>query len=184
MKKLLISIILFFSLCFNVNAQEFETINDIQIHMRTQFVYALDRVFDEYFEYNQLPFVLEFTRMGDCDDFALYSYYYLQHLKIESKMYVLYLKVNDEIVGHAVTVFLTDNGTYSVFSNQHIFPTHETNALNAIKNLYPTWQFVGEWNPQKFGYLTYDEFMNAVKGLAFKDLKAVVYYLRWGSLGK
>lgn len=184
MKKFLLSLIFSLLICNNGFAFEFKTPKDIQIYMRTQFVYANDRVFGEYFEYNQLPFILDFTRLGDCDDFALYSYYNLQKLNIESTMYVLYLKSNEQVLGHAITVFKNNYDTYSVFTNNIILPTNQTDPIEAIKDVYPTWLFIGEWHPKKFGYLTHAEFIDAVQAKVFRNLESIINYFRWESFDK
>jgi hypothetical protein len=131
--------------------------NSLQIHMRKNLYYGEDRVIPGYFEYFQLPPILEFSRIGDCDDFSTYTWYYLSLMNYHTKRYILFLEYGEETVGHAVTLFLDNDKTYSVFSNQQIFKTQQTNPIDAIKDVYPTWKIIFTWNATKYGYLTVSE---------------------------
>lgn len=181
MKKLIITISLLFCLAVSSHAnnlpENVKDANTLQIHMRKNFYYAHDRVPSKYDEYFQLPAVLEFTRIGDCDDFAIYSTYYLYQMNYKVFPYVILLEVNGEIVGHAITVFYDKaDKTYSIFSNQYIFKTLETNPIEAIKDVYENWVIIYEWKFSKVGYLTFDEVYADCEPVDFVDLQTMMAY--------
>ena len=162
MKKLFLIIGTFIIFClFNIGQAQSKLLknaNDLQIYMRRNFSYKKDTVVKNYFEYFQIPSVLEFSRAGDCDDFALYSYYYLDQMNYDAKMFFVYsVSYNGKSYGHAITVFLDDDNTYSIFSNAFIIKTDKTNALEAIKDVNETWVEIYIWRPTKFGLVTKEE---------------------------
>jgi len=182
MKKIILILLLSLILVSPVIANDLPdgvyNATSLQIHMRQNFYYGYDRVLPDYFEYFQSPSILEFSKIGDCDDFATYSWYYLKVMHYDVQRYTLILKDGEEIVGHAVTVFydIIENG-YSVFSNQYLFKTLKDNPVDAIKDIYPTWQIIFKWTPSKLGYLTATEVYNDFEPVAFVDLKtAILYY--------
>ena len=168
------------------DAKDFKTATDIQIYMRENFIYGQDVQIENYFEYFQLPSILEFSKLGDCDDFATYSYSYLQKLNIISQRYILYILVDNKPMGHAITVFLDTDNTYSIFTNQYILKTHETTPLDAIKNntsddngglvTYKKWLIICEWHPRKYGRVTFEDFK---KDIVFKDAITIKQYIAW-----
>ena len=181
MKKIILALLLVLILVSPTFAIELPenvyNTTSLQIHMRQNFYYGMDRVIPNYFEYFQFPQILEFTRIGDCDDFAMYSWYYLKIMGYDAEKYVLFLKDEEEIVGHAVTVFYDSNdSTYTLFSNQYLFKTLKTTPLEAIKDIYSTWQIIFKWSPTKIGYLTVEEVFNDCEPLDFIDLKTEVDY--------
>jgi len=180
MKKIILVLILVLTLsasafAFDLPENVYDA-NSLQIHMRQNFYYGHDRVIPEYFEYFQYPVVLEFTRIGDCDDFSLYSWYYLKLMGYNTQKFLIILKDGDEIVGHAITVFLDNDNTFSVFSNQYIFKTLKINPIEAIIDIYPTWQIIYLWNPIKIGYLTVDDVYNDAEPIIFIDKKTMLKY--------
>lgn len=180
MKKIILALILILTLSVSVFAQELpENVydaNSLQIHMRQNFYYGHDRIIPNYFEYFQAPQILEFTRVGDCDDFSIYSWYYLNLMGYNPQKFLLILKDDEEIVGHAITVFLDEDDTFSIFSNQYLFKTLKTNPIEAIKDVYSTWQIIYLWNPTKIGYLTVDDVYNDAKPIEFIDIETMLKY--------
>lgn len=180
MKKIILLLILILTLSISAIAQELPKnvcdASSLQIYMRQNFYYGADRVIPNYFEYFQAPAVLEFTRIGDCDDFSFYSWYYLRIMKYNPQKYLVILKDGEEIVGHAITVFKDVDKTYSVFSNQFLFKTLQLTELDAIKDIYPTWQIIFLWNPTKIGYLTVDEVYQNAQPILFIDLDTKIKY--------
>jgi len=180
MKKIGLIILFLFMLVFNSFANDLpEGVIDaktLQIHMRQIFYYGHDRVLPDFFEYFQKPEILEFTRVGDCDDFSIYSDYYLNILKYRSQKYILILEEDGEKQGHAVTVFLDNDGTYSVFSNQYVFKTSKFYPVDAIKDVYSSWFVICKWNPTKFGYLTHEEVWKDTTLVEYKNLQAYYYF--------
>lgn len=181
MKKLILMFMLLFILISPAIANDLPegvyNATSLQIYMRQNFYYKCDRVLPDFFEYFQTPSVLEFSRIGDCDDFAIYSWYYLKAMHYNAQRYILLLKDGEEYVGHAVTVYYDaiENG-YSVFSNQYLFKTLKDNSVDAIKDIYPTWQIIFKWTPSKLGYLTANEVYNDCKPVAFVGLKTALKY--------
>ena len=180
MKKLFIILALLFVLipsafAIDLPPQVYDA-SSLQIYMRKNFYYGEDRVIPGYFEYFQLPPVLEFTRIGDCDDFATYSWYHLAKMGYVAQTYALILEYDNETVGHAITVFLDKDGTYSVFSNQLMFKTLETNPLDAIKDIYPSWTIIFEWNATRYGYLTVEEVYTDFVPVDFVNIKTGISY--------
>lgn len=164
---------------YNSYAQPaFKNANDIQIHMRQNFIYQVDRIPYGYFEYFQIPAMLEFSRMGDCDDLSLYSYYYLEQLGYEATQFLLWINNEEEIVGHAITVFLDDDETYSIFSNRIILKTKETNAILAIVDVYPDWLVICLWTPKHFGLVRLEQFKEDVKLVVAKNVSSYISYLK------
>jgi len=181
MKKLIIIVSLLFCLVVPADAYDLpenvKDANTLHIHMRQNFYYAHDRVIPQYDEYFQAPVILEFTRVGDCDDFAIYSSYYLLKMGYQVQPYVLILQDGNEFVGHAITVFYEEsNNTYSVFSNQYLFKTLKTDPIEAIKDIYPTWTIIYQWNFSKIGYLTFKEVYADCDPVAFVDLETKIRY--------
>lgn len=154
-----------------VNAIELNSAKDIHIYLRENFTYTNDVVTKGHDEYVQRPEILEFSKAGDCDDFAIYTWAKLTKSHYYAQPYCLYLEYNKEIVGHAITVFLDDDGTYSVFSNQLLLTTNKTNPIDAIKNIYPTWKIIFLWNPTHFGQVTRADFNKDLSIQAQCDLK-------------
>ena len=167
MKKLLILGLIVLLNIFSTNiatAEEFKTPSDLQIHMRKNFTYHEDVIVRDYFDYFQLPQILEFTKVGDCDDFALYSWYYLTEMGYQAIPFVFWgTSYEGEKYGHAITVFLDDDGTYSIFSNTLLFKTKQTNPLDAILDVFKTWDVIAIWTPTKFGLVHYEEFEKDIK---------------------
>lgn len=165
----------------NSNAEpKFNSSKDISIYMRNNFTYTLDKVVKSYFDYFQTPAVLEFSKMGDCDDFATYSWYYLSKLNIPAQRYVFWgIDSNTkEEYGHAITVFLEKDKTYSIFSNQYIIFTKKTDPIEAIKDVYTSWTIICEWNPTKYGLVTYQEFLLGAELVGAKNSKMYVKWLK------
>lgn len=182
MKKTILTLILIVSLSISSFASNLpENVydaNSLQIHMRQKFYYGYDRIIPNYFEYFQAPAILEFTRVGDCDDFSLYSWYYLKIMGYNTQKFLLILKDENKLVGHAITVFLDNDNTFSVFSNQLIFKTLQQDPIEAIKDIYSTWQIIFLWNPTKIGYLTSKEVYNDAKPIIFINIETMFkYYL-------
>jgi len=182
MKKIILALILVLSLSVLTFANELpENIfdaNSLQIHMRKNFYYGNDRLIPNYFEYVQLPNILEFTKVGDCDDFAVYSFYYLSIMNYEAQPYILFIKDNDKIEGHAITVFLDSDNTYSIFSNRLILKTLKTDPIDAIKDVYKDWQAILKWYPSKFGYLTEKDIYDNCIPVEFININTtMLYYL-------
>jgi len=180
MKKIILTIILVLSLSVSSFALDLPegvyNATSLQIHMRKNFHYGNDRVIPNYFEYFQAPQILEFTRVGDCDDFSLYSWYYLSQMGYNPMKFILILKDDEELVGHAITVFFDTDNTFSVFSNQYIFKTLQDKPLNAIKDIYPTWQIIFIWTPTKIGYLTSEEVYKDTIPVDFVNVQTMMLY--------
>jgi len=184
MKKYIQQIVLICTiLCmisYNAEAlSKFSNSNELQIYMRQNFRYTLDNVVEPYFDYFESPEILEFSRMGDCDDFATYSWYHLNEMDIKAQRYVLWGKTYEgEDYGHAITVFLDkDDNTYSIFTNQYVLKTSEKNPIDAIKDIYVNWEIICMWNPTKYGLITYEEFKKTVTLCAIKDTKSKLKFI-------
>ena len=160
MKKLIIVICLILQafIMININTSVIDSPESLHLYMRNNFYYKEDYTPDDYWEYFQLPHILEFSRVGDCDDFAIYTYYHLHKLNYEANLYVLIVEVNDEYIGHAVTTFKDDDGTISIFSNTQLFITNQTDEIHAIQDIYKDyWVMIYKWFPSKFGLVKYAE---------------------------
>lgn len=157
MKKLFL---IMFCLLFTkiATATSFENPKQLHLYLRDNFIYTNDIITKGNREYVQLPEVFEFSKAGDCDDFAVYTWTKLKEMNYYVQPYCLYMEMQGQIVGHAITVFLDDDGTYSIFSNQWIAYTNKTNALDAIKEVYPSWLLIELWNPSHYGQVTKKDF--------------------------
>lgn len=142
--------------------------NTLSIYMRENFTWMQDQVPIPYVEYLQLPAVLNFSRHGDCDDFAIFSNSALKTLYYQSQIYTLFYVDNGQIVGHAITVYL-DNNVYNIFTNQYIFTTLETDPISAIKKCYPSWLMIYKFNPVTYGYLTLKQINESLSDLIKRD---------------
>lgn len=164
---------------YNIEASEkYINANELQIYMRQNFIYNEDSVVEPYFDYFQLPSVLEFSKMGDCDDFATYSWYYLNKMGIKATRYVLWGKTReDESYGHAITVFLDTDNTYSIFSNKYVYKTLKTEPVEAIKDLYKLWNIICEWHPTQYGLVMYSEFTKDVTYCNSKDINSTILWI-------
>jgi len=167
MKKIytcLLGLLLSTSTCFAL-PENVKTPKDLTIYLRNNIYYGTDQIIPGYFEYFQTPPILEYSRIGDCDDFAIFTHYYLELWGFNPRSFVLYYKINDEYAGHAVTTFKDADGTYSVFSNQTLIPTSYTNPIDAVVNLNNDIIVISIylWEPDKFGFVTYDEFLRTSK---------------------
>jgi len=95
MKKMIFMLLFVFlcslSVCASDLPENVYNASSLQIHMRQQFYYANDRVIPDYFEYFQMPPILEFSRVGDCDDFSIYSNYYLYLMGYDTHQFILIL---------------------------------------------------------------------------------------------
>ena len=185
--KLTMLIIMIISVMFSYNAEaseKYTNANELQIYMRQNFTYQQDSVVDPYFDYFQLPCILEFSKMGDCDDFATYSWYYLNEMGIKATRYVLWGRTRkSENYGHAITVFLDTDNTYSIFSNQYVFKTLKTDPVEAIKDLYKSWKIICEWHPIKYGLVMYSEFRKDIIYCDSKDIKSMALYIIRKTIG-
>ena len=163
------------TLSYNAFAESrFKTSKELQIYMRRNFYYTEDKIPRDYFEFIQSPVALELSRMGDCDDFATYSWYYLRQMNIKALRYALWMEQG----GHVVTVFLDNDGTYSIFSNYFLAKTDKTTAKEAIKDIYPKWLILCEWNPTKYGLVTREEFRDTLYNHEFVNLVAKLVFLK------
>ena len=180
--KLTMLIIMIISVMFSYNAEavsKFSSVNELQIYMRQNFRYANDKIVEPYFDYFEKPEILEFSKMGDCDDFATYSWYYLNEMGIKAQRYVLWGKTYEgEDYGHAITVFLDkQDNTYSIFTNQYILKTNKKNPINAIKDIYVNWRIICTWNPTKYGLVTYEEMKKDITLCETKNIKSKLKFI-------
>ena len=146
-KKLVILFCLFFSLQINTCFAGKLIPQDLAIIFMTQYEYLSDRIqFPDSFDHYQSPKDFMKNRKGDCDDFAITSYYILKKLGYETQMYSLKLPEG----GHAITVFKQE-GVYNIFSNQYIYYTLETDPIKAINFIYSEWSIICKFIPIKYG---------------------------------
>jgi len=182
MKKFLLSIFLVLilatsSFAFNLPKNVYNA-NTLQIYMRQNFFYTRDVIPYDYFEYVQLPHILEFTRQGDCDDFATYSFFWLKQLNYDAHRYILIIDNEGISVGHAITVFLDDDHTYSIFTNQYILKTNKKVLIDAIKDIYPHWEIIALWLPIKYGLLSVQELYENIFPIEFRSEEIRQKYLQ------
>jgi len=173
MKKFIITFIICLVFISNVNAQEIENAKDLTLYLLDNFKYTSDVITHGNQEYVQRPGILEYSRAGDCDDFALYTWSTLTALNYKAEMYCFYFIYRGEKAGHAITVFLAEDNTYSIFSNQYLIMTNETDPLEAIKYVYPTWTKIHLWTPTHFGQVTAKDFFSdlSLKAVNFANIK-------------
>jgi len=182
MKKIIQFIVVVFliscTLSYNASANSrFKTASELQIYMRQNFHYKKDYVPKPYYEYFQSAVMLEFSKVGDCDDFATYSWYYLKEMGIEATRYIFWGKTYEgEGYGHAVTVFLDTDNTYSILTNKLILKTKQINPIEAIKDVYKTWKIICEWHPQKYGLMIVQEVFQDLTLYETKDLASKMKY--------
>jgi len=176
-QSLLLTVLLFSTNVLYSYAQSFNCANELQIYMRQNFIYHADTIVQPYFDYFQTPDILEFSKIGDCDDFATYSWHYLWKMGMKADRYILYIEKDEKILGHAITVFLDIDNTYSVFTNQYILKTLAVKPVDAIKDVYINWVLICNWYPTKYGLITYDEFKTTINFCDAKELKYQALYL-------
>lgn len=155
---------------------EITTAKKLHIYLRDNFVYTQDTVTKGHQEYIQRPEILEYSKAGDCDDFSVYTWARLTKLNYYAQPYVLYLEINGEIVGHAITVFLDEDNTYSVFSNQWIIVTNQNNPIDAIKEAYPSWIIIYRWQPEHFGQVSSKDFQTEIIFVSARTLEVLKFF--------
>lgn len=175
MKKFLLSI-LFILLSSQVGFAEINNAKELHIYLRKNFVYTQDVVTKGHQEYIQRPEILEYSKAGDCDDFSVYTWARLTQLNYYAQPYVLFLEINGEIVGHAITVFLDEDSTYSIFSNQWIIVTNQVNPVDAIKEAYPSWIIIYRWQPNHFGQVTSKDFQTEITVVSFRNVEVLKFF--------
>lgn len=182
MRKVLISLVLCLSLVTTAFASPLKEIKDpksLHIYMRKTFYYALDRIPDEYFEYFQIPAVFEYSRHGDCDDFAIYAWYHLLRLRYTAVPIVIIMRYQGEFIGHAITVFKEKDGTYSIFTNGDLVVTNTTDVVKAVEDIYGKYLVsISVWNPRHVGLITFEDFQKDARIIKIVNKKEYVQY-KW-----
>ena len=126
----------------------------LQIYLRNNFYYHPDIIPEEYLENWQAPEVFDKTKIGDCDDFAVYTCTCLKQLGYEANTYTLFgIDYKNNEYGHAICVF-KENDSYNIFSNSWIINTLQKNPIAAIEDGFSDWIEIYEWYPTKFGFIT------------------------------
>lgn len=86
-------------------------------------------------------------KKGDCEDFAILAAEVLRRLGVSSD--ILIIKFKDLKTAHAVCAFKGRGGKYQFISNRQLIETQEDKLQEAIKKIYPDWDYVIFTSPQR-----------------------------------